>query len=782
VAYVSPNREGIHRSSMERSNKVCQQILAEILPIADIVRILVPHGCSILGVSNRGCYMNEIPTAPTKIERMTLVSVMVSGLLFSEGVIACVICLLLTIASLTIGLQLMVQPVLAQATVAAGVRLEAGIEKEDVDGDLPAAMDIFQKIAVDKSAPRDVRSRALLRLARCDEKLGRQAKQIYEQILRDYADQPEAAQARNRLALLRRQEHPAEPSTMTVRKIESSAMRGMSTSDTDGERAIYRVGNTLYFGDVAGVNRHIILKNMTFYGWEPSKDFSLIALNLLRTPNRPHTLAVMKTDGTGYRELIRDDDQSSIFGENGTFSINWSWDNRYLVLFDFSLNTGFEGRLWIVSVADGQRRELARVENARIRRALVSPDGRFIAYEVWAKTALAQSTSRIFVVPAQGGEPRLVYETYPWQVRNAYISIQDWTADGRYIALEDIRPTISALYLLPVKNGAADGAATFVRFGDFDDGVTTLSGALIYMDRSAVPANRDVSLGSFDSAGEIESWRTLELRASVDPEPSFSPDGSEFAYIANNADPTRRDLILRNILTGSESAIYQSSSGTLDCQFSFRTPKVFCTVGTEDGHINLISIDAVSGSVEQISSFPEYRILLQPPVDDRVFFFGTGSYAIGRLSPLRLPIARWDRVTKQETIVLSSSDKLLPERPSLDGRWVIRFLDGAFSIRPLESGDWKPLVSGALWPTLTPVTTPDGKWFLYIALDANGKHRLFRAPIDGGAPQLAGDLPIENYAGRFYFRADGRQVLAQDSTTDHYNLWVLRNFEPSAKK
>jgi len=63
----------------------------------------------------------------------------------------------------------------------AGVRLEAGIAKEEVDGDLKAAMEIYQKVAEDQSAGRDTRSKALLRLAGCHEKLGGKAKQVYEQ-------------------------------------------------------------------------------------------------------------------------------------------------------------------------------------------------------------------------------------------------------------------------------------------------------------------------------------------------------------------------------------------------------------------------------------------------------------------------------------------------------------------------------------------------------------------------------------------------------------------------
>ena len=201
--------------------------------------------------------MKESSTNANKMEEVALACTTISGLLLSSGVIVCAIYLLLTLASL-----MTVQPAFAQSTpVAAGVRLEAGIEKEDVDGDLKSAMDIYQKIAADTSAPRDVRAKALLRLAGCDEKLGKQAKQIYEQIVHDYADQPAAAQARNRLALLKKQENPATPTTMNVRKIEWAGLGEMSACDTDGHRAVYRAADgNLYFGDLTGQNKHLVFK------------------------------------------------------------------------------------------------------------------------------------------------------------------------------------------------------------------------------------------------------------------------------------------------------------------------------------------------------------------------------------------------------------------------------------------------------------------------------------------------------------------------------------------
>ena len=143
------------------------------------------------------------------MEQLALTITAACSVARSGGVIASLIYLLLALGSLMAAPLAFAQT----APVDAGVRLEAGIEKEEVDTDLKSALEIYQKIAADTSAPRDVRAKALLRLAGCDEKLGKQAKQIYEEIVRGNADQPAATQARKRMALIKQQEHPVTPAT-----------------------------------------------------------------------------------------------------------------------------------------------------------------------------------------------------------------------------------------------------------------------------------------------------------------------------------------------------------------------------------------------------------------------------------------------------------------------------------------------------------------------------------------------------------------------------------------
>jgi hypothetical protein len=219
------------------------------------------------------------------------------GVALSAGVVAALIYFLLALGSLIASPAAYAQA----APPTAGVMLQAGIEKENVDGDLKAAMSIYEKIA-----------KALLRLAGCDEKLGKQAKQVYEQILHDYADQPAAAQARTRLAVIKQQEHPSPPPTMTARRIEWAKLGQMGAADTDRERATFvdSEGN-LFYGDVAGHNRRLVFRDESdwhaAFGWSATRDFSMMALAPPAKANQPSILAVVRMDGTGYRELLRDE-------------------------------------------------------------------------------------------------------------------------------------------------------------------------------------------------------------------------------------------------------------------------------------------------------------------------------------------------------------------------------------------------------------------------------------------------------------------------------------------
>jgi Tol biopolymer transport system component len=656
---------------------------------------------------------------------------------------------------------------LAQTTPA--VRLEAGIAKEEVDGDLKSAMEVYQKIAADAAAPRDVRAKALLRLAGCYDKLGRQqARQVYEQIVRDYADQPAASQARTRLASIKQQEHPTAPATMTVRKIEWSALGNIGSDDTDGERAIYGdLDGSIVFGDLSGRAKKVIYKHKDGDGdiwFRRSRDFSMVSLAFAATPSGPKTLAVIKADGTGYRELVRDDAQGTILGSN--WDRNWSWDDRYLVVWSNLPKGG--GHLFLVSVADGQRRELLSTDTGVIGKAVFSPDGRYVAYSIQPKINQF-GMSRFFVIPAHGGQARLVYES---KVQFVTGNLLDWTADGHNLAMVDIfHEDKTALFLLPIKDGSASGAPTFVRFGSFESGYTTSTGSLVYKDHSTVAnGGNEFFIASFGPDGHLGDWQPLDLQSGNSPGwnpwPSFSPDGRQIAYVTHGYGVNNDQLVLRDIKTGQERVLYQSPT-PMNCQYARQNPKVFCTEFQTDGQQAIISVAVNSGTVERFGLFPEVGWVLQTSNDERTM------YQLKADEPAAL--LRLDLPMRQLTTVEDGDATVVPA----EARLLARISGQSLMIRPISGGVWKTLTHLKQQYTFGFVGTPDGTCLLYRDSDSTGKNSLFRIPVAGGQPERVGDFPV-NSGGLLRISPDGRQLIAVIFRWDKYDLWVLDNFASSA--
>src|ERR1051325_7498952 len=76
---------------------------------------------------------------------------------------------------------------------AANVLMQAAIKKELVDGDLNGAIKQYAAIVARHKSDRAVTAMALVHMAECYQKMGdAESRKIYEQVVREYADQKEA--------------------------------------------------------------------------------------------------------------------------------------------------------------------------------------------------------------------------------------------------------------------------------------------------------------------------------------------------------------------------------------------------------------------------------------------------------------------------------------------------------------------------------------------------------------------------------------------------------------
>ncbi len=82
-------------------------------------------------------------------------------------------------------------------------QLQAAMHKEMVDGDLKGAIEEYRVIATREATPRGIVAQALARMADCYRKLGdSQAREIYQRLVLEFADQPVAREGRERLGAL----------------------------------------------------------------------------------------------------------------------------------------------------------------------------------------------------------------------------------------------------------------------------------------------------------------------------------------------------------------------------------------------------------------------------------------------------------------------------------------------------------------------------------------------------------------------------------------------------
>jgi Tol biopolymer transport system component len=635
-----------------------------------------------------------------------------------------------------------------------GMELYQKAVTQERAGKMEDAIKLYEKVAHDFAADRPLAAKALFQAATGYEKLGLdKASKLYEQLTREYGDQREAATARAKLAALRQ----PPPTTMTLRQITplgstttEISYRRFLTFRSDGQHALYSERNAVVSSDLSGKNKRVIFKppdGSILAALGPSPDYSMIEMALVdRAGEQTH--AVIKSDGTGYRE----------YSKGQPLCIpSFSWDNRYLLFCPPQPDGGT--RLIRISLADGKIQEALRGRDIVLTK--FSPDGNLIAYR--------SSKGQIFVVPSQGGEPQLVFDSTQ--------QLLDWTRDGRYLAIVSDRSGTTALSLLPIKEGKAAGAPVFVRYSSFTNGWTTTTGALVY---TQVPPQGyiDSWMAELDTRGNPGDWKRLNLsgshRGSVSP--AWSADGASFAYSTPNlaAGQETFTVRLRDVASGKERELYETSGEYAYCISAAQHASLFCQLW-RGGMTELFTLAPDSGHVEQIASFPGTRAIVMSNHDD------TALYTVTTADPKQFGLIRWEIATGRETVVGQDLGYGSYGVASLDERWIIRLNRNSIEIRPMPGGDWKRLVSRRSDIGGQFTFTPDGEWFLYHDKDSSGKDGFYRVSTAGGEPERLGDFPSGSMNGALFISRNGRKIVAE-TLTSGIEFWILENYVPQAAK
>lgn len=245
---------------------------------------------------------------------------------------------------------------------------------------------------------------------------------------------------------------------------------------------------------------------------------------------------------------------------------NWSRDGAHLLI-------NQQGLLYRVPVGGGTP---VQVDTATVAACNndhgYSPDGRLLAISCGPKG------SRIYVVPAEGGTPRLVVGESP-----AYW--HGWSPDGATLAYVGRAGDNYDIYTVPVEGGEPRRLTTAPGLDDGPD--YTPDGAWIYFNSERTGTMRIWRMRP-DGTGQ-EQVTFDEAYADWFPHPS--PDGRWLVWLSYAADvaghPPNKDVSLRIMpLTGG-------------------TPRVLTTLFGGQGTINVPSWSPDSRSV----AFVSYRLL-----------------------------------------------------------------------------------------------------------------------------------------------------------------------------
>lgn len=675
-------------------------------------------------------------------------------------------------AALVLGALLCV-PARPAAQAGAEVALRAAMETETVKGDLKVAIEQYRALA--KSPDRAIAAQALVRMAGCHHKLGdAQAKAIYEQVVRDFADQAEA-----------------------VTLARAYLRGGNGGRSVRGDRAVWTGPEVDMFGRVSPDGTFI-----TYVDWEgggnlmlrdlatgtkrplttydASKPYSEFAEYSTISPDGKEVAYVWGRNPEQRREIrrivlngTRIPEPRRIYaaGDDVRFisPYDWSADGKWIAV-AVSRKDG-TGQIGLVAVAEGSFRVLKTVSWKGPERIFFSRDSRHIAYDLPASETSSQRDLFVMAIDDAREVPAVVH--------TANDALAGWSPDGRQLLFSSDRTGSTGLWGQRFVDGKPVGSAELLKAdigGTLSLGLTGAGTLYVYKNISS----RDVKVARIDlKAGTLLEPPRGFAQGFVDgPKvPDWSPDGKFLAYQACGGDC----VAIRSVETGETRRLQRGLLFTRDPRWSPDSRTLIAAARDRQGKNGIFRIDAQTGEFTNIVYGPGFSASPQWSRD------GTKIYYVHNGVVERDLTTGVDRVVMppllgKGQLAISPDGQFL----ALVGVDYDRDADRRLQIVPSRGGEPRELLQlgdGETWgPARTALWTPDSG-ALIVMKKAQAGHQLWRVPIDGASPRkldIDADMFTRDGQGLdqgFSLSPDGRQI-AFLSGKSAAEVWALENFLP----
>lgn len=677
---------------------------------------------------------------------------------------------------------------LALALAVTGVRIDAqsgydlfqkALATERADGDLRAAIQLYDRVVKDFGTDRALAARALVGMGQCYEKLGDlNARAVYERVVRDYADQKsEATAARSRLAAL-----PA-PAAAPVSQTAHLVWKGQEAFGSV-RGTISPDGRYLTFLDLAtgGLALHDFTENSSrVLAQEPgnsmfyavfSPDGRRIAYAWV-TPteeNLQYDLRVISAIGPNAQPKVvyRNEEMNQLrpFG--------WTPDGKQVLALR-SLRDG-TNQITLIGLEDGKARVLKSL-NWNYTAMSLSPDGRFVAYD--GLSGAKTSAEEIYVLATDGSRETKVVQG-PRTNRSPI-----WSPDGSRLLFLSNRTGSLSLWGISMRDGQATGPAELFKpsIGDIRTQGFTRAGALHYLAGGVTSVNvyvADVDEGmKVVGTPRVVSDRFINSNSA----PTWSPDGQRLAYLSSRGQ-AGRVLVIRTMSSGEEEDINLPSdvqTGNLvPAPRWFPDGRSLLVLGfLPAGAGRYYRVDVATGKIETIHE--ANGLTGNGGLGAAVVSLDGKAILYTAKSSDTWNVMRFDLDTRQETVVRSDAGNALAQAP--DGtQLATRFSGGtpggcAVAVMPTGSGPRRDVVRtpGSCNPNR--VSWAVNSHLVYASGGNATPNEVWHVAAGGGEPQQMGiSMPGQLYNPEL--SPDGRHLTFAVFETGASEVWALENFLP----
>ena len=660
-----------------------------------------------------------------------------------------------------------------------GVLLRAALEKEEVDGDLQGAIDLYKNIIAKYGDHRAIAAKAQLHIGLCFEKLGKaEAIKAYELVLKNYAGETDqVAVARARLAALKKEKPEGMSSTEITFEGEYFEALALSPDGTKIAGNAFTKGQNIAVYDLA-TKKMDLVTDFTYQAKEESGRWA----NLLAWSPDGEEIAYR----TGrwqqvYSQELRVstlDGKSRILYKSDKGSIvpfDWLADgSAILAVIVYQDDT--PSALGLIPANGGEFKTIYSSEGI-IFPSHLSPDNRFI---VFASMPRDGTTGDINIIGTDGQSLEVLTDN------PAADKEPQWSPDGKHIVFLSDRHGDWALWGIAVKSGKPEGHPFMIRT-DMSDGKLcnwTPSGLLCWR----MIHTKDIFVLPIDPESLEPQGKSRQIPFTPTGGngcPVWSPDGKYLAFASRSKGAAGATSIV--LLSADEEEIRQfkiPENYSTDVVNDLRWLPDSSGIGYSGFH------DYTNPSLFRLTFANEEWKAWPIPIDwwTRVDWNVDGSaflYARHGFNSDNPGIVEHNLETGKERYVYEADKNVGSIRDlrfSRDHKWLAFQMDNSIIVLNTETGNTIPACEKGF---SCPAWSPDAKQILVREItEKQGRStELFVLPASGGAGKKIdiGSLPKGAEIRRVDWSPDGRKI-AYTVFKSQLTTLLIKNLIPKNKR